>query len=156
MLLSFYRRSLLLCAIWSSALALNAVEARAAPKSVTLTTPATPAIESLARQLNAEAIKDARNHHDDPIILVTMADLGRSKRQQALFTQLQSARLCGAIGCATSIYLGDKGRWTEVYNDVTGDITILPTAHHGLYDLGLSKGRKRIWNGTEYIDPLDR
>lgn len=152
---SFYCRSLLLCAVWSSALALNAVTARAASKSLTLTTPATPAIESLARHLNAEAIKDARRHNDDPIILVTMADVGRSKRQQALFTQLQSARLCGAIGCATSIFLGEKGHWTEVYNDVTGDITILPTAHHGLYDLGLSKGRKRIWNGKVYIDPMD-
>lgn len=149
------KRSLLLlvCLGVTSAPSLSAT--RSTSKHVTLTTPATQAIESLARHLNAEAIRDAHRHNDDPIILVTIADLGRSKRRQALFTQLQSARLCGAIGCATSVFLGNKGRWKEVYSDVTSNIIILPTAHHGLYDLGLDKDRKRIWNGKTYIDPLD-
>ncbi|WP_235045112.1 hypothetical protein [Gluconobacter thailandicus] len=67
-----------------------------------------------ARKLNSDDLEDAAKHHDHPVVLVGSAPLSSGKNDEALFVQLQSARLCGSAGCTTSVYLRHNDSWNTV------------------------------------------
>lgn len=107
-----------------------------------------------ARKLNEDDLQDAAKHHDQPVVLVGSASLSSGKNDEALFVQLQSARLCGSAGCTTSVYLKHNDTWNTVLDSVNGDISVLPTRHKGMHDLLVSPNDRWIWNGKEYQDTL--
>ncbi|MFT8808577.1 hypothetical protein [Gluconobacter sp.] len=107
-----------------------------------------------ARKLNADDLQDAAKHHDQPVVLVGSAPLSSGKNDEALFVQLQSARLCGSAGCTTSVYLKHNDTWNTVLDSVNGDISVLPTRHKGMHDLLVGPNDRWIWNGREYQDTL--
>lgn len=107
-----------------------------------------------ARKLNSDDLEDAAKHHDHPVVLVGSAPLSSGKNDEALFVQLQSARLCGSAGCTTSVYLRHNDSWNTVLDSVNGDISVLPTRHKGMHDLLVGKNDKWIWDGNEYQDTL--
>jgi len=130
----------------------NAVGTGAAP--VILSAHPGTQLDIDARKLNTDDLEDAAKHHDHPVVLVGSAPLSAGKNDEALFVQLQSARLCGSAGCTTSVYLRHNDSWKTVLDSVNGDISVLPTRHKGMHDLLVGKNDKWIWDGNEYQDTL--
>ena len=130
----------------------NAVSAGAAP--VILSAHPGTQLDIDARKLNTDDLEDAAKHHDQPVVLVGSAPLSAGKNDEALFVQLQSARLCGSAGCTTSVYLRHNDSWKTVLDSVNGDISVLPTRHKGMHDLLVGKNDKWIWDGNEHQDTL--
>lgn len=113
------------------------------------------ALDRDARTLNEDDLADAAKHHDYPVVLVGSAPLSSKKGDEALFVQLQSARLCGSAGCTTSVYLRHNNNWTTVLDSVNGDISVLGTNHRGMRDLQVGRNDRWIWDGTQYQDTLN-
>lgn len=111
-------------------------------------------LDSVARTLSADQLQSAAKHHDQPLILIASVPLSPGRKNIALFVQLQSGRLCGSAGCATSVYLRHGTKWDTVLDSVNGEIAILRTRHKGLYDLLVDGDDKWIWNGKTYQDTL--
>jgi len=123
-------------------------------RPVILTANPGTALDVDARKLNESDLQDAAKHHDAPVVLVGSAPLSSGKNDEALFVQLQSARLCGSAGCTTSVYLRHNNKWTTVLDSVNGDISVLPTRHRGMSDLLVGKNDRWIWDGHQYQDTL--
>lgn len=111
-------------------------------------------LDARARELNASDLADAKAHHDSPIVLVASAPLSSARDDMALFAQLQSARLCGSAGCATSVYLRHNNEWRTVLDAVSGSISVLPTRHRGMRDLLIGNHDRWVWNGSSYQDTM--
>ncbi|KXV32250.1 hypothetical protein AD936_15940, partial [Gluconobacter japonicus] len=69
--------------------------AAAGPAPVILSAHPGTQLDIDARKLNSDDLEDAAKHHDHPVVLVGSAPLSSGKNDEALFVQLQSARLCG-------------------------------------------------------------
>ncbi|GBR49316.1 hypothetical protein [Neokomagataea thailandica] len=113
------------------------------------------ALDHDARTLNEDDLADAAKHHDAPVVLVGSAPLSSKKSDEALFVQLQSARLCGSAGCTTSVYLRHNNNWTTVLDSVNGDISVLGTSHRGMRDLQVGRNDRWVWDGSQYQDTLN-
>ncbi|QCE33561.1 hypothetical protein FAI41_08205 [Acetobacteraceae bacterium] len=109
-------------------------------------------LEKIASSLNSDLIKDSQMHGEKPVIFTTSMHLGDSKEPAALFVSIQSGRLCGAAGCATSIYLLEKGQWTTILDDINGEISTLSERHKGMLDILVDKTDKWIWDGQRYVE----
>lgn len=109
-------------------------------------------LDKIARSLNSDLLKDDDLHHDNSVILVGEKNLSPSTKNKALFVQIQSARLCGAAGCTTSIYLNKEHHWVTILDSINGTISLLPSKHHGFYDLLINNEDRWIWDGKEYND----
>ncbi|MXV43973.1 hypothetical protein GS501_02755 [Saccharibacter sp. 17.LH.SD] len=123
-------------------------------RPVILTTQPDSALDATARKLNKDTLKDAARYHERPIILVGSAPLSATTKDTnaALFVQIQSARLCGAGGCTTSVYYHDKTGWKLILDAVSGSIAVLSTHHAGMYDLLVDGNDRWVWNGSSYQD----
>lgn len=109
-------------------------------------------LDKIARTLNADLLKDDALHHNNSVVLVGTHALSPHKKNKALFVQIQSARLCGAAGCTTSIYLKKNDNWVTILDSVNGNISLLPSKHHDFYDILIGHGDTWIWNGRNYED----
>lgn len=112
------------------------------------------ALDAEARTLNADDLQDAAKHHDHVVVLIGSAPLSSKGDEQALFVQLQSARLCGSAGCTTSVYLRRGSDWKTVLDSVNGDISVLPARHKGMHDLLVDGNDRWVWDGSQYQDTL--
>lgn len=142
----------LLLALYSMAGGISVAEAAGTGRPVLLREEPHSAFDQAARSLNSDLLRDAESHDDTVIVLVGRAALNSGKKDMALFVQLQSARLCGAARCTTSVYLKQGHDWVTVIDSVNGDISVLHTRHHGYYDLMVGDDDRWIWNGTTYQD----
>ncbi|EHH69057.1 hypothetical protein [Gluconobacter morbifer] len=132
----------------------RATAAAPGPAPVILTANPGTKLDADARKLNADDLQDAAKHHDQPVVLTGSAPLSSGKNDEALFVQLQSARLCGSAGCTTSVYLKHNNSWTTVLDSINGDISVLPTRHKGMHDLLVGKNDRWIWDGNQYQDTM--
>ena len=107
-----------------------------------------------ARMLNAEDLRGAARHGEEPLVLVGSARLSASDGDPALFVQLQSASLCGSAGCSTSVYLRHKRAWRKVLDSVSGPLRVMKEVHGGMHDLLVGKNDRWIWDGHVYQDSL--
>jgi hypothetical protein len=130
--------------------------AAAAPAAspVILTQQPGTALDTAARQLNAEDLDGAAKRHETPIVLIGSAPLSVTRGDNALFVQVQSASLCGSAGCSTSVYLGHAGHWTKVLDSVSGPIKVLASSAGGMHDLLVGDKDRWTWFGGAYHDTL--
>ena len=126
----------------------------AAASPVILTQQPGTALDTAARQLNAEDIAGARKRGETPIVLIGSAPLSTDHGDTALFVQTQSASLCGSAGCSTSVYLRHDGRWIKVLDSVSGPIKVLATSSGGMHDLVVGDKDRWTWFGQAYHDTL--
>lgn len=112
--------------------------------------PGTP-LDAIARQLVAQDLGESRRANDSPLILTGSASLGSASDRPALFVQLQSARECGSAGCATTIYLWQRGAWKRVLDGVGGKLTVAAKRTRGMSDL-ITDDIRYVWSGQEYRD----
>lgn len=110
-------------------------------------------LTTTAYHLNKTDINFAIQHGEKPLILIGSANLSSIKRNQTvLFTQLQSASLCGSGGCTTTAYLKRNNQWIKILDSVTGDIEVRKTSHKGMHDLLVESSDLWIWNKTTYVE----
>ena len=107
-----------------------------------------------ARMLNAQDLRGAARHGEQPLVLVGSAPLSGGGGDPALFVQLQSASLCGSAGCSTSVYLRHDRAWRKVLDSVSGPIRVMKKKHGGVHDLLVGKNDRWIWDGHVYQDSL--
>lgn len=112
------------------------------------------ALDTAARQLNAEDLASAKKRNETPIVLIGSAPLSTRRGDAALFVQVQSASLCGSAGCSTSVYLGHDGNWTKVLDSVSGPIKVLATSSGGMHDLMVGDKDRWTWFGGAYHDTM--
>lgn len=112
------------------------------------------ALDTAARQLNADDLAGARKRSETPVVLIGSAPLSTAHGDTALFVQLQSASLCGSAGCSTSVYLRHGGRWTKVLDSVSGPIKVLASSAGGMHDLMVGDKDRWTWNAGAYHDTL--
>lgn len=125
------------------------------PKSgrVVLTPQPANNFSTIAYNLNKTDINFAVQHGEKPLILIGNANLSSTKKPQTvLFTQLQSASLCGSGGCTTTAYLNRNNHWVKILDSVTGNIEIKKTSHKGMHDLIVEGSDVWIWNKTTYVE----
>ncbi len=125
-----------------------------ASSPVILTQQPGTALDTAARQLNAEDIAGARRRNETPIVLIGSAPLSTDHGDTALFVQTQSASLCGSAGCSTSVYLRHDGHWVKVLDSVSGPIKVLATSSGGMHDLVVGDKDRWTWSGQAYHDTL--
>ena len=125
-----------------------------AASPVILTQQPGTALDTAARQLNAEDIAGAEKRRETPIVLIGSAPLSTAHGDTALFVQTQSASLCGSAGCSTSVYLRHDGRWIKVLDSVSGPIKVLATGSGGMHDLLVGDKDRWTWSGLAYRDTL--
>lgn len=114
--------------------------------------PSTP-LENIARTLNQTDINFAIHHNEQPLLLVGILNLSSTKHaKNILFTQIQSASLCGSGGCSTTGYIKRNNQWIKVLDAVTGDIQVEKTIHKGMHDLSVSASDIWRWNGRTYVE----
>lgn len=128
--------------------------AAAAASPVLLTQQPGSALDTAARQLNADDLAGAAKRNETPIVLIGSAPISASHTDPALFVQVQSASLCGSAGCSTSVYLRRGGGWDKVLDSVSGPIKMLPTVHNGMHDLMVGDRDRWEWRGSTYHDTL--
>ncbi len=123
---------------------------------VTLSRQPGTAQDRAARTLNAEDMQDAMRHGESPLVLVGSAMLSSTTRHgdNALFVQLQSARLCGSAGCSTSVYLRHDRKWRKLLDSVSGPIRVMKASRGGMHDLMVGRNDRWIWDGHVYQDSL--
>ena len=126
----------------------------AAASPVILTQQPGSALDTAARELNAEDIAGARKRNETPIVLIGSAPLSTDHGDTALFVQTQSASLCGSAGCSTSVYLRHDGHWIKVLDSVSGPIKVLATSSGGMHDLVVGDKDRWTWFGSAYHDTL--
>ena len=126
----------------------------AAASPVILTQQPGTALDTAARELNAEDIAGARKRNETPIVLIGSAPLSTDHGDTALFVQTQSASLCGSAGCSTSVYLRHDGRWIKVLDSVSGPIKVLASSSGGMHDLVVGDKDRWTWFGQSYHDTL--
>ena len=126
----------------------------AASSPVILTQQPGTALDTAARQLNAEDIAGARRRNETPIVLIGSAPLSTDHGDTALFVQTQSASLCGSAGCSTSVYLRHDGHWVKVLDSVSGPIRVMATSSGGMHDLVVGDKDRWTWFGSAYHDTL--
>lgn len=120
---------------------------------VTLTPqPGTP-LENIARTLNQTDMNFAIQRNEQPLLLIGSLNLSSTKKaKNILFTQIQTASLCGSGGCSTTGYIKRNNQWIKVLDAVTGDITVEKTTHKGMHDLSVSASDVWKWNGKTYVE----
>ncbi len=105
----------------------------------------------IAYSLNNIDINFAIQHNEKPLVLIGSANLSSTQTPQiVLFTQLQSASLCGSGGCTTTAYLKHNHQWIKILDSVTGNILIKKSSHNGMHDLAVEDSRLWVWNKTIY------
>lgn len=110
-------------------------------------------LTSIAYRLNKTDIDFAIKHGEKPLILIGSTNLSSLKKsQEVLFTQLQSASLCGSGGCTTTAYLKHNSQWIKILDSVTGDIEVKKTSHKGMHDLLVEGSDLWIWNKKTYVE----
>ncbi|MDI2091339.1 hypothetical protein [Commensalibacter oyaizuii] len=120
---------------------------------VTLTPQPDNALATIARNLNQTDLNFAIHRNEQPLLLIGTANLSSTKTAKiVLFTQIQSASLCGSGGCSTTAYLKRNNQWVKVLDSVTGDIEIKKTKHKGMHDLLIGTSDSWIWNGKTYVE----
>ncbi|MCQ8277556.1 hypothetical protein NFI95_03715 [Acetobacteraceae bacterium KSS8] len=129
-------------------------QAAVSANPVILTQQPGTALDTAARQLNAEDLASARKRNENPIVLIGSAPLSANHGDAALFVQLQSASLCGSAGCSTSVYLRHDGNWSKVLDSVSGPIKVLGTTSGGMHDLLVGDKDRWTWFGGAYHDTL--
>ena len=125
-----------------------------AANPVILTQQPGTALDTAARQLNAEDLAGAAKRGETPVVLIGSAPLSTSHGEPALFVQVQSASLCGSAGCSTSVYLRHDGNWSKVLDSVSGPIKVLATSAGGMHDLQVGDKDRWTWFGSAYHDTL--
>ncbi|WP_242010077.1 hypothetical protein [Acetobacter conturbans] len=128
--------------------------ASSAAKPVILSQQPGTELDKDARTLAADDIATSRRHHEEPVVLIGSAPLSTKKGDVALFIELQSAALCGSAGCSTDVYLRQHKEWIKILDSVSGEIAILPTSHHGMYDLVVDGSDRWVWDGSSYQDTI--
>lgn len=137
---------------------------RAAPKTTSSSSKGNPVIlsqqpgtelDKQARKLAAEDIATSRRHKEEPLVLIGSAPLSTKKGDVALFIELQSAALCGSAGCSTDVYLHKDQDWVKILDSVSGQISVLPTSHLGMYDLLVDGSDRWVWDGNTYQDTIN-
>lgn len=126
----------------------------AAASPVILTQQPGSALDTAARQLNAEDMLGAAKRHETPVVLIGSAPLSTRHGETALFVQVQSASLCGSAGCSTSVYLKHGDEWIKVLDSVSGPIKVLASTSLGMHDLMVGDKDRWVWAGEEYRDTL--
>ena len=121
---------------------------------VALTDQRGTALDSAARELNADDLAAAARHNDKPLVLVGSAPLSANGANTALFVQVQAASLCGSAGCSTDVYVKRNGAWAKVLDSVSGPIELLPTTHGGIKDILVDGSDRWVWKGNTYVDTL--
>ncbi len=122
---------------------------------VTLSRQPGTAQDRAARTLNAQDMRGAARHGEEPLVLVGSARLAADRAgDPALFVQLQSASLCGSAGCSTSVYLRHDRAWRKVLDSVSGPIRVMKEVHDGMHDLMVGKNDRWVWDGHVYQDSL--
>lgn len=121
---------------------------------VALTDQRGSALDSAARELNADDLAAAARHNDKPLVLVGSAPLSAHGRNTGLFVQVQAASLCGSAGCSTDVYLQRGGVWTKVLDSVSGPVELLPTSHGGYRDILVDGSDRWVWKNNTYVDTL--
>src|SRR5262249_4169103 len=76
--------------------------------------------DGLARQLMAREIEAARDHGENPLVLVAMARL--NDRDELLFVQLQSPGECGSAGCNIVSFKFDGSTWIRIMDTIGGPV----------------------------------
>ena len=122
---------------------------------VTLSRQPGTAQDRAARTLNAQDLRGAARHGEEPLVLVGSARLAAGRTgDPALFVQLQSASLCGSAGCSTSVYLRHDRAWRKVLDSVSGPIRVMKETHDDMHDLMVGKNDRWVWDGHVYQDSL--
>ncbi|CAI3935439.1 hypothetical protein [Commensalibacter communis] len=120
---------------------------------VTLTSQPGTALENTARLLNQSDMNFAIQRNEQPLLLIGSLNLSSTKRpKNVLFTQIQTASLCGSGGCSTTGYIKRNNQWVKVLDAVTGDITVEKATHKGMHDLSVSAADVWRWNGKTYVE----
>lgn len=120
---------------------------------ITLTSQPGTALENTARLLNQSDMNFAIQRNEQPLLLIGSLNLSSTnKPKTVLFTQIQSASLCGSGGCSTTGYIKRNNQWVKVLDSVTGDIQVEKTIHKGMHDLSVSASDVWVWNGKTYVE----
>ncbi|EUK18002.1 MULTISPECIES: hypothetical protein [Commensalibacter] len=120
---------------------------------VKLTSQPGTALENTARLLNQSDMNFAIQRNEQPLLLIGSLNLSSTKKPKTiLFTQIQTASLCGSGGCSTTGYIKRNNQWVKVLDAVTGDITVEKATHKGMHDLSVSASDVWRWNGKTYIE----
>ncbi|WP_086632114.1 hypothetical protein [Commensalibacter intestini] len=120
---------------------------------ITLTSQPGTALENTARLLNQSDMNFAIQRNEQPLLLIGSLNLSSTnKPKTVLFTQIQSASLCGSGGCSTTGYIKRNNQWVKVLDSVTGDIQVEKTVHKGMHDLSVSASDIWVWNGKTYVE----
>lgn len=120
---------------------------------ITLTSQPGTALENTARLLNQSDMNFAIQRNEQPLLLIGSLNLSSTnKPKTVLFTQIQSASLCGSGGCSTTGYIKRNNQWIKVLDSVTGDIQVEKTIHKGMHDLSVSASDVWVWNGKTYVE----
>lgn len=152
--------SALPCGVFGAAQVLGAPQTRQGSFThgrtdpVALTDQRGSALDSAARELNADDLAAAARHNDKALVLVGSAPLSANGANMALFVQVQAASLCGSAGCSTDVYVKRNGAWTKVLDSVSGPIELLPTTHGGLRDILVDGSDRWVWKNNTYVDTL--
>lgn len=112
-------------------------------------------LDRQARKLASDDIATSRRHKEEPLVLIGSAPLSTKKGDVALFIELQSAALCGSAGCSTDVYLRKDQDWVKILDSVSGQISVLPTSHRGMYDLLVDGSDRWLWDGNTYQDTIN-
>jgi len=107
-------------------------------------------LDRVARQLIAQDLAEAAHTGETPLVLVGVAQLGRSGEHPMLFVQLQSPRECGSAGCSTSAYAFRQQGWHKVLDAVSGPVLVDEASHRGMRDLIVHERDRWIWDGAAY------
>lgn len=120
---------------------------------ITLTPQPGTALENTALILNQTDINLAKQHNEQPLLLIGSLNLSSTKvPKTVLFTQIQTASLCGSGGCSTTGYFKKNNQWIKILDAVTGDIQVKKATHKGMHDLSVSASDIWRWNGKTYIE----
>lgn len=120
---------------------------------ISLTPQPGTALENTARLLNQSDMNFAIHRNEQPLLLIGLLNLSSTKKtKNILFTQIQTASLCGSGGCSTTGYIKRNNQWVKVLDAVTGDIKVEKVTHKGMHDLSVSASDVWRWNGKTYVE----
>lgn len=120
---------------------------------IALTSQPGTALENTARLLNQSDMNFAIQRNEQPLLLIGRFNLSSTKKPKTiLFTQIQTASLCGSGGCSTTGYVKRNNQWVKVLDAVTGDIKVEKATHKGMHDLSVSASDVWRWNGKTYVE----